>query len=97
VDHYWPPAEQRERVGGSIRERRMRIYIIRVYDVDTVIDGNPIKLGCDRVEQMPVRYPTISANFFDVMDLDSRAGVVFRISGRATVCDLVLFRASERR
>ena len=34
-----------------------------------------------------------AANVFDVMDLDPRAGLVLRISGGPTVCDLVLFRA----
>jgi hypothetical protein len=75
----------------------MRIDIIGVYDIDMVIDGHPIKLGRDRVEQMPVRHPAISADLFDVMDLDPGTGVVLRISGGPTVCDLVLFCASERR
>ena len=96
VDNYWPLAEQPECVGGPIRERRMRIDIIRVYDIDMVIEADPIKLGRDRVQQMAVGHPAISADFFDVMDLDPRASVVLRISGGPTVCDLVLFRASER-
>ena len=58
---------------------------------------DPIKLGRDRVQQMAVGHPAISADFFDVMDLDPRTGVVLRISGRPAVCDLVLFRASKRR
>jgi hypothetical protein len=97
VDDYWPPAEQPECVGRPIRERRVRIDIIRIDDIDMIIDRDSIKLSGDRVEQMTVGHSTISADFFDVMDLDPRAGVVLRISGRPTVCDLVLFRASERR
>jgi hypothetical protein len=97
VHNYWPPADQRECVRRPIREHRVRIDIVRVYDIDTIIDGDPIKLGRDRVEQMPVRHPAISADFFDTMDLDPGAGVVLRISRGPTVCDLVLFHASERR
>src|SRR6202161_17601 len=46
---------------------------------------------------MAVGHPAISADFFDVMDLDPGAGIVLRIRGRPVVCDLVLFRASTRR
>jgi hypothetical protein len=49
VDNYWPLAEKPERIGHPIRDRRMRIDIVRVYDVDIVIEGNAIKLGTDRV------------------------------------------------
>jgi hypothetical protein len=62
-----------------------------------MIERHSIKLGGDRVQQMAVGHAAISADFFDVMDLDPGAGVVLRIGGRPTVCDLVLFRASERR
>ncbi len=97
VDNDWPPAKQPERVRGPIRERRVRVDIIRVYDVDIIIKDDAIKLGRDRVQQVPVGHPAITAHFFDVMDLDSGAGVVIRISRRPAVCDLVLFRASKRR
>jgi hypothetical protein len=49
VDDYWPLAEQRERIGHPIRDRRMRIDIVRVYNVDIIMEGNAIKLGTDRV------------------------------------------------
>ena len=52
----------------------MRIYIIGVYDIDMIVERDPIKLGRDRVQQMPVGHPAISADFFDVMDLDPGPG-----------------------
>ncbi len=35
----------------------MRIDVIRVYDIDSVIEADPIKLGRNRVQQMAVRAP----------------------------------------
>ncbi len=79
VDDYWPAAEKSERVRDPIGERRVRVDVISVYDVDIVFQGHTVKLGRDRAEQVPVGHPAISAYFPNVMDLDSSAGVVLRI------------------
>jgi hypothetical protein len=75
----------------------VRVDIIRVYHVDIIIKDDAEKFGRDRVQQMAVGHPAISADFFDVMDLDPGTGVVIRIGRRPAVCDLVLFRSSKRR
>jgi hypothetical protein len=49
------------------------------------------------VQQVAIGHPAIPADFFDVVDLDSRAGVVLRVGRRPAVGDLVLLRAGERR
>ena len=79
VDNYWPTAEKSERVGNPIRERRMRVDVISVYYVDIVFPGDLIKFGRDRAEEMPVRHPAISLNFFNVVDGHPGASVVLRI------------------
>jgi hypothetical protein len=57
----------------------MRIDVISVYYVDIVFQGDLIKFGRDRAEEMPVRHPAISANFLNVVDGDPGASVVLRI------------------
>ena len=79
VDDYWPAAEKSERVGDPIGDRRVRVDVIGVYDVDIICQGDGKKLGRDRAEKMPVRHPPVSANFLNVVDLDPGAGVVLRI------------------
>jgi hypothetical protein len=79
VDDYWPATEKSERIGDPIRERRMRIDVISVYYIDIVFQGDLIKLGRDRAEEMPVRHPAIPANFLNVVDGDPGASVVLRI------------------
>jgi hypothetical protein len=37
VDNYWPPAEKSERFGDPIGERRVRIDVIGVNDIDFVL------------------------------------------------------------
>jgi hypothetical protein len=54
VDDYWPAAEKSERVGDPIGDRRVRVDVIGVYDVDIICQGDGKKLGCDRAEKMPV-------------------------------------------
>jgi hypothetical protein len=79
VDNYWPPAEKSERVGNPIGERRVRVDVISVYDIDIVFKDRTEKLTRDRAEEMPVRHPAISGDFTDVMDLDTGTGLVLRI------------------
>jgi hypothetical protein len=79
VDNYWPSAEKSERVGNPIGERRVRVDVISVYDIDIVFKDRTEKLTRDRAEEMPVRHPAISWDFPDVMDLDTGTGLVLRI------------------
>jgi hypothetical protein len=57
ADDYWPAGEQPERIGDPIDDRRMRVDLIAVYDVDIICQGDSKKLGRDRAEKVPVRHP----------------------------------------
>jgi hypothetical protein len=74
----------------------VRIDVIRVYDVDIICEGNPIRLGGDRAEEMSVRHAAVSANFLSVVDLKPGASVVLRIGGDTAVRYLVLLNSGER-
>jgi len=79
VDDYWPAAKQPERIDDPIGNRRMRVDVIGVYDVNIICQGHRKKLGRDRAQKMPVRHPAVPAHFLNVVDLDPGARAVLRI------------------
>jgi hypothetical protein len=96
VDDYWPAAEKSERVRDPIGDRRVRVDVISVYDVDIICQGDTKEFGRDRAQQVPVRHPAVSAHFLNVVDLDTGAGVVLRICGHPAVSYLMLLGSRER-
>jgi hypothetical protein len=61
VDDYWPGADEGKRVRDPVGERRMRIDVISVNDIDIAFNGDLVKLGRNRAEKVPVRHPGVSA------------------------------------
>jgi hypothetical protein len=95
VDNYWPTADKRERIGHPIGDRRMRVDVISVYDIDVVFQDDPIKLGRHRAQEVAVWHPAISAQFRNVVDLDPFTCVILRIRGHAAVRYLMLLDPGE--
>jgi hypothetical protein len=97
VDHYRAFTDRPKGVRDPVNDGGVRVDVIGQYGIDIVSGSDPVEFGGNGPGELTVGVTGILPDLPDVVHRNTRPGLVGRIDGRATVSDLMLLEAGERR